>query len=523
MNLRMSWKWLALALLSLPFWETCALGQTIAGIQAPIPDIPLPAEPPPAVEVITPLTPIVAEQTQPVIPSTASQKDVEKIVADYLKKKETEKKEAEEKKKQEAEEKKFNDHYGGTRYDLLSLYDELSLPSDAPKKWYDKFSIRGYTQVRFDRTLTKEDRSAAPNLFSDRFINGSNENFGIRRARIIFSGDVSDYLSLYFQADFATVAQTGSSAYYFGQARDLYGDVYLDKDRVHRFRVGLSKVPYGFDNIQSSQNRVTLDRSDPFNSAEPNERDLGVFYYWTPVEEQKLFKSLAESGLKGSGNFGLFGIGVYDGQNQPSIDLNYNLHTVARATYPFQLPSSQVVEVSLQGYTGYYVVPGAIIRPLGRGSATLTPANTGGNDGVLDQRIAASFIWYPQPFGIQAEWQVGRGPGLSDDQTRVEARHLDGGYITGMYRQPTKSFGIVTPYSRYQQFTGGYKNQPNAPYGHQRQIDLGIEWQIRKEMELTLEYGRASTPNFTASTTPGVRPYSDFTGSIFRVQFQINY
>jgi hypothetical protein len=41
-----------------------------------------------------------------------------------------------------------------------------------------------------------------------------------------------------------------------------------------RVRVGQSKVLFGFENMQSSQNRLTLDRNDALNSAVANERDL---------------------------------------------------------------------------------------------------------------------------------------------------------------------------------------------------------------------------------------------------------
>ena len=136
--------------------------------------------------------------------------------------------------------------------------------------------------------------------------------------------------------------------------------------------------------------------------------------------------------------------------------------------------------------------------------------------------MAASFVWYPQPFGFQAEWQVGEGPGLNDAQTAVEVRPLDGGYAMAMYRHQTCDYGIITPYSRYQMYKGGYRSQANAPYGHQRQIDLGVEWQIRKEIELVMEYSIVTTPNFAASTQASVIPYSDFEGNIC-FQLQFNY
>ena len=53
--------------------------------------------------------------------------------------------------------------------------------------------------------------------------------------------------------------------------------MYIDKEKVNRLRIGQSKIPYGWENLQSSQNRLPLDRDDAFNSAAKNERDLGVF------------------------------------------------------------------------------------------------------------------------------------------------------------------------------------------------------------------------------------------------------
>jgi hypothetical protein len=49
-------------------------------------------------------------------------------------------------------------------------------------------------------------------------------------------------------------------------------------------------VPYGFENLQSSQNRLALDRSDALNSAVKDERDLGAFYYYTPLATQAMFQ-----------------------------------------------------------------------------------------------------------------------------------------------------------------------------------------------------------------------------------------
>jgi len=409
-------------------------------------------------------------------------------------------------------------------YGLKTLFDSLHpKPDGKGKHWYEKLSIRGYTQFRFGRGVSQDPDGADPMLFGDRSINGNSETFSIRRMRLILSGDVSEHLGVYIQPDFASNPIGSTTSTLFAQLRDAYADVYFDKTKIHRLRVGLSKVPYGFEDLQSSQNRIPLDRTNPINSAvSANERDLGVFYYWTPEEKQKLFKDLVDGGLKGSGNYGVFGFGVYDGQGGSQFDQNLNLHMVTRLTYPWMLPSGQVVEASLQGMMGEVVVGGSAIRPLGRGSA-ITPAGTGGTQGIREQRVAGTFVWYPQPFGFQAEWNWGFGPGLNDQQTAVEERRLSGGYAMFMYKHDTANYGIWTPYLRYQYFQGGYRAFSNAPYGIQNEFNLGVEWQIRKEMELTLEYSYVDAPNLTTFNRAGFTSYRNFDGSILRCQFQINY
>ncbi len=419
----------------------------------------------------------------------------------------------------------YDSLHGDDDYGLKSLFDSLH-PKGEKSKWYEKLSLRGYTQFRFGRALDNDPMGTPVTLLGDRAINGGAEDFSIRRMRLILSGDVSDHLGVYIQPDFGNTPTGSPNGTFFAQLRDVYGDVYVDKTKVHRFRVGLSKVPYGFENLQSSQNRVPLDRTDPINSAViPNERDLGVFYYWTPEDKQKLFRDLVDGGLKGSGNYGVFGLGVYNGQGGSQLEQNRNLHTVARVTWPVQLSSGQVVEASVQGYTGEFVVEGSPIRRLGTG-ASFTPTGTratGDTRGHRDQRVAASFIWYAQPFGFQAEWNIGEGPGLSDDQRAVVVRRLNGGYVMAMYKHDTHDCGIFMPYVRYQHYDGGYRAQPNAPFGTTNQWDLGVEWQIRKEMELVLEYNLLDNVSLTAIDRANTRSYRNFTGNALRCQFQINY
>jgi hypothetical protein len=334
---------------------------------------------------------------------------------------------------------------------------------------------------------------------------------------------------IYFQPDFAVTPPGSPDANHFFQIRDWYSDLYLDTDKVHRFRVGQSKVPYGWENLQSSSNRLSLDRNDAFNSATRNERDLGIFYYWTPVWAQEMYDEISDLKLKHSGNYGVFGFGPYVGQGGSLSEQNDELHLVARLNIPFQLPNGQYFEASIQGFTGRYVVLGSPIRPLGLGPTDVIPAGTrqtGNRDGLLDQRLGWSFIWYPQPIGFQAEWTIGRGPVLDATQTAVEVGSVNGGYAMTMYKDDDFFDGNVIPYARWQYFSGGYRSFRNAPKADIHEWNFGVEWQIRSELELVVEYVITDRTNLNAisSSAPVSRAsYAQFDGHVLRTQLQINY
>jgi hypothetical protein len=363
-------------------------------------------------------------------------------------------------------------------------------------KWYERINLRGYTQVRFNRLGNPDSAVVSPQ--GDKSIGGNN-SFFIRRARLIFFGDVAENVSIYIQPDFASTPE-GANSSNFGQIRDLYADVYVDEAREFRFRLGQSKVPFGFENMQSSQNRLALDRNDALNSAVKDERELGVFFYWAPAEVRKRFKFLVDSGLKGSGDYGVVGLGAYNGQNPNKAEQNRDLHTVARLTYPWEFGNGQIVETSVQAYTGRYgVTPGT-----GAALATVEPD-------YLDQRWAASLIYYPQPFGFQAEYNAGIGPRLNDAQTAVEQGDVEGGYAQVMYK-----YRNFVPFARWQYYKGGRKHDLNAPLQDIKETEIGLEYELNKALEFTAMY--TWTDRNTAT-----KPYPVRSTNLIRLQAQINY
>lgn len=392
------------------------------------------------------------------------------------------------------------------------------------KKWYEKISFRGYTQVRFNHAFGYDDDSADPQYVGDQSVR-RNQGFLIRRARMIFSGDVHERVGVYLQPDFASSVPGSTDANQFAQIRDFYADVYLDDCKINRFRIGQSKVPYGFEDLQSSSNRMPLDRADSFNSAVRNERDLGVFYYWTPQYAQELYKFVIDENLKGSGNYGVFGLGVYNGQGGSLQEVNDKVHLVSRFNVPYRFDNGQIIEAGIQGYIGRYAVSTTAIRPLGVGNAVrpVGALENGNTTGFQDRRLGASFVMYPQPIGFQAEWTVGRGPTLNDTQTVIEERSLHGGYAMLFAKYETCHHGIWFPFSRWSYFQGGYKSERNAPDVDINELESGIEWQVNKALEITVSYLITDRTNTTALTNPGDVSYRQFEGSVIRCQVQFNY
>ncbi len=495
-------------------------------------------------------------------------------------------------------------------------------PQASLQHWYDRLSIRGYTQMRYTNFLQNADSYNDGVYWADNSAR-PRSNFLIRRMRLIISGDVSEHLYVYIQPDFAstppggfsnspTYSFTGASqnsgnipnpinpsfnatgqqvwAYYnpgavynpygvqigqysnatghFTQLRDAYADIYFDHDKEFRVRAGQSKIPYGFTNMQSSQNRLTLDRPDALNTATRDERDLGLYFYYTPKEMRHLFRDLVKNNLKGSGDYGMFAFGVYNGQGANRVELNKDLHLVSRFTYPYVFENGQVVEASIQGYTGRVMPYTSGIRPsfgmatnwagflpnsamsgIGSGyvpyvngpgynsmgayrlttylanpsspssSSGWYPACANGCQGIQDSRVAISGVIYPQPFGVQTEWNWGVSPGLNGSQTAITKQNINGGYVLVNYKYEDKDYGLGTffPYVQYQYFNGYSKYEVNAPQNRVNEWDVGIEYQPLPEVEITASYNKSDRTNITAA------PYRQFQADTLRWQLQWNY
>lgn len=395
----------------------------------------------------------------------------------------------------------------------LKAAEELTAALEPKKSWSDTMSLHGYTQFRYNQPISGD----RVNLTSpaDKFIS-DNQNFGVRRARLVFSGDVSDHAYVYVQTEMNAGPDAGDSQGGKFQLRDAYTDISFDDRKEYRIRAGISKVPYGFDLVQSSSNRLAMDRADAVNIASRDERDMGLMFYWAPAHIRDRFRDLVRSGLKGSGDFGVLGLGVYNGQGLNRAELNDNLHTAARLTYPFKFDSGQFFEAGISALTGKYVPKSSAISV---GGVNVTP--TFDSRGLRDERVGLHAVLYPQPFGLQGEWNWGNSPQLSADRKQLQTASLNGGYVQAMYKM-NNTLGGWIPYIKWQRYDGSEKFSTNTPHSHLRETEAGVEWLPRPELELTVAYANMDRTNVNTFVT-SLNGYRQVKADMLRVQLQWNY
>ena len=391
--------------------------------------------------------------------------------------------------------------------------------------WYEKMSIDGYTQVRHTEQLNGA-AYLTGGLPADRSVD-ANQNLVVRRARFKISGDFGR-VYLYYQTDAAASVDSGSSRNFGLQTRDIYADIALDEDKEHRIRVGVSKVPYGWVNLQSSQNRLAIERPEALNSAVEGERDQGIYYMYANKEDRALLKSLVKDGFKGSGDYGVFTAGFYSGAGLNRADNNGEVHSLVRYSKPWVAASGQMYEAGLAAYAGRFKIATDLTTGTGLPggvSKTVLDSNINAvdrrdlSDGFVDRRAAATFIMYPQPWGIEAEWTTGQGPQLNDARTSVTSESLQGGYIMVNYRHKYGEQSEFIPFVRWNYFDGARKFATNAPKMCVNEIDLGFEWQWRKEVELVMMYTFSNERSNTSTAMPTV--ISD--SQRLALQLQFNY
>lgn len=382
-------------------------------------------------------------------------------------------------------------------------------PKTEEKKWFEKMKWSGYAQFRYNRLLESNPDFKCESCDKSW---GDNQSFFFRRARLTYQGYVTDRVFAYVQMDYASTIRSKADQtenWNFVQLRDAYFDYGLDAKNEYRIRIGLTKVPFGFDNMQSSSVRLPMDRSDALNSGAPNERDMGAFFLWSPEKIRKLQRdTLTSNGLKGHGDYGVFMIGVYNGQSANKPELNDQVHVAAKLSYPIRI-KSQIIEPGISAFAGRWVMGPDLLTT---GVITTTDKE------YDDQRVAVGVVMQPKPIGITAEYTKGKGPEFNPTTKTIETKNLEGAYATLSYRINSKKAGIIQPFFRTQYYIGGKKLEKDARHYHVNEWEGGVEWLINKGVEVTASYLNGHRRMSDLSTLD----YNE-SGHLLRLQVQFNY
>jgi len=379
-------------------------------------------------------------------------------------------------------------------------------------RWYERIRISGYTQFRYAAGASDKKFSIP---LGDSTATSQPREFYARRIRLVFQGQISERLAFYLQGAFEGDQSTQNM--FNKEIIDAYADYYLTKDKIHRLRLGLHRAPNAFDTYRSSTNRQELDRHESVQSGAPGERDLGIAYYWSPKIAQERFTQLAAY-HNGPGDYGVFGIMVYNGQGRNKAELNGNKHIGVRLAYPFELPNGRLLETGVMAFRGVYSVSGA-----GQPTSTTSTAlcrqglNRQGGCDTTDERITA-YVWTPpQPWGLLAEGTIGKNAKRNETTNVIEEKPLIGGYVQGYYTWAYSDVGMLTPYVRYGEYYGGIKSINGAPDGQSRTWNFGLVWEPDTHWRFVTELMLKDGLNETLVRN---QAQDSFDGSLFRVQAQ---
>jgi|SRR5690606_38791028 len=123
--------------------------------------------------------------------------------------------------------------------------------------WFTNIHLGGYMQIRYNGLFQTNSELECEQC--DEAWGGEENSLSLRRLRFKIYGQIHPRVFFYFQPDFA---KSVSGSHNVGKIKDAYVELGLDKKNEFRLRVGQSKVPFGYENLQSSSQRLPLDRDD---------------------------------------------------------------------------------------------------------------------------------------------------------------------------------------------------------------------------------------------------------------------
>ncbi len=286
------------------------------------------------------------------------------------------------------------------------LTDRIAEPGRA-KTWFERLSLRGYTQLRVNEFLSGDDtapagrarlRSVHDGGISDR------NNFTFRRVRVVLQGDIHERLFLYIQPDFAVNVsnQSGASRAETSRSCETLSPTCTSTTSAARSCGSASrKSPTAGKTCNrrrtaspsTGRTRSTArSRASAISASRPTTR-RGMYSASGTASPRAGRSCSAITAPSASASI--------TARPSTGSSRNKDLMVAGMATWPFELDAlgpifaGQVVEVGASAYRNRF-------QP---------EIRAGGVSPVAfdDRRVGLHAILYPQPFGLQAEWNWGRG------------------------------------------------------------------------------------------------------------------
>jgi hypothetical protein len=134
-----------------------------------------------------------------------------------------------------------------------------------------------------------------------------------------------------------------------------------------------------------------------------------------------------------------------------------------------------------------------------------------------DTRYAGTLVLYPKPFGIQAEYNIGKGPEYDTQIDSIITKNLSGGYLTLSYLIKRNKNTFI-PFIRGTIYKGGKKHELDARSYDVKEIEGGIEMQLTKNFEITLAWMHSEK-----TTSDKIKKNNFQIGNMLRIQAQLNF
>jgi len=277
---------------------------------------------------------------------------------------------------------------------------------------------------------------------------GSTSQFFLRRNRLLFSGQLNDYVGFYVQTDAGNDGMAGAT-----DKSIFYRDAYITMDYTDsiRFIVGRFKNTFTRENLEGCFDPLTMDRAEwlaytPWGGT----RDTGVAM-WGNLDNAKFHYQLM----------------VANGRNDVNAPKKTPRYT-ARVTWSFFDPEADY------GYLGTYLGTKKVLTVgiAGDYQSSVAYSDFLSRTNPQDYKASTVDFFYEQPFssgtytlsGAAMRYRTGNAiNGTSVDPLLPQTSELGGGYLKGAYMLPNKvGIGRLQFFGRVEKsdyhLTSGYGN-----------------------------------------------------------------